>query len=207
MVSTYLKSRNWEPGLSSRRLMEMRLQKHSLSMIMVSQTGWRHCSLGWFGTENVNKNILPLYMYNVIGFAQLFWAAHHATPNPHPTQAHKLLLVCYQQQYCWLYSSFIHTEIIHISTKKLTLHVAVWIFKNGIILHNRAMIFITMVIFVCVRQALGSVCEMLIFCIVDDSYMVKIGMFSLCHVSLHLTTNPAHLTFFFTAPLLTCGEN
>ena len=72
MVSTYLKSRNWEPGLSSRRLMEMRLQKHFLSMIMVSQTGWRHCSLGRLGTENVNKNFFPLYMCNVIEFAQLF---------------------------------------------------------------------------------------------------------------------------------------
>ena len=96
MVSTYLKSRSWEPGQSSRRLMETRLQKHSLSMIMVSQTGWKHCSLGWFCNENVNKNFFPLCMYNVIWFAQLFWAANHATPNPHPTQAHKL--ACYQQQ-------------------------------------------------------------------------------------------------------------
>ena len=67
MVLTYLKSLSWEHGQSSHRLMEPRLQKHSWSMIMVSQAGWRHRSLGRFGTENVNKLFFSLNMYNVVG--------------------------------------------------------------------------------------------------------------------------------------------
>ena len=49
-----------------------------------------------------------------------------------------------------------------------------------------------MVIFVCLRQALGSVSEMLIFCIIDDSSMDKVEMFS-CLASLNHKPCPSNI--------------